>query len=236
MRTSASPAARASSNMPSPPLSDSGASPEVERVLPLLQRARASNRTLRRAVTLLEESAFRSVPPRYRSPGSLPFSFAACGQRCASERRSKRPTDDAVNPTHFADAKRVELGFVRYERLRTRRADTVLLSLAHVPRRAQPRHPEHGLQHLVVACAQHELVGRVRVRLERRVHRDAPRRASRVCAGIRGQLQCPARRRVARERSLKRVREDRRWRRGAQVLPAHGWAEHQIRRHSASWE
>ncbi|KAH8114952.1 hypothetical protein DFH11DRAFT_1590659 [Phellopilus nigrolimitatus] len=79
MRTSASPAVRASSNMPSmpsPPLSDSGASPEVERVLPLLQHARVSNRTLRCAVTLLEESAFRSVLPRYCSPGLLPVSFA----------------------------------------------------------------------------------------------------------------------------------------------------------------
>lgn len=56
----------------SPPLSDAGSSPECEQ---LSGKAVVANRALRRASTLPDESAMRCVPPRYRSPGSLPFSF-----------------------------------------------------------------------------------------------------------------------------------------------------------------
>ncbi|KAL5523609.1 hypothetical protein ACEPAG_7782 [Sanghuangporus baumii] len=57
----------------SPPLSDAGSSPECEQQA---GKAVVANRALRRAATLPDETAMRSVPPRYRSPGSLPFSFA----------------------------------------------------------------------------------------------------------------------------------------------------------------
>ncbi|KAL5507530.1 PCL5 [Sanghuangporus vaninii] len=57
----------------SPPLSDAGSSPECEQQS---GKAVVANRALRRAATLPDETAMRSMAPRYQSPGSLPFSFA----------------------------------------------------------------------------------------------------------------------------------------------------------------
>lgn len=65
------PSSRSTSCMPSPPLSDTSASPEVGR-LP----SYCDGRTLKRAATLPNAMAYRCVPPRYRQPGALPFSFA----------------------------------------------------------------------------------------------------------------------------------------------------------------
>ncbi|KAI5123700.1 hypothetical protein M0805_001726 [Coniferiporia weirii] len=64
------------SHMPSPPLSDFGASPEIGRVLPALQTTRASDRSLRRAATLPEGSAFGGISQSYRRSGSQAFAFA----------------------------------------------------------------------------------------------------------------------------------------------------------------
>lgn len=73
------PVTRCPSYMPSPPLSDASASPEIGRTIPALQ---PEHRTLKRATTIPDATAFRCVPPRYRQPGSLPFSFA--GPPCAA--------------------------------------------------------------------------------------------------------------------------------------------------------
>lgn len=67
----------------SPPLSDAGQSPEIQ-----LQRqtqmqrvpCRGAQRALRRTATLPtlpDETSMRSIPPRYRQNGSLPFAFAS---------------------------------------------------------------------------------------------------------------------------------------------------------------
>ncbi|THH09381.1 hypothetical protein EW145_g2060 [Phellinidium pouzarii] len=68
----ASSSSHSQSHMPSPPLSDSGASPEFGRVLPSLQPTKPFNRPLRRAVTLPDESAFTNRLQRYRSSALLP--------------------------------------------------------------------------------------------------------------------------------------------------------------------
>ncbi|KAH8105584.1 hypothetical protein DFH11DRAFT_1834068 [Phellopilus nigrolimitatus] len=68
--------------------------------------------------------AHRGIATDWPEPSSNIFEqdAQACGHvarrvgvRCASERPSKRPTDDAVDPAHFADAKLVILVPARYE-------------------------------------------------------------------------------------------------------------------------
>lgn len=64
------------SQTPSPPLSDAGSSPEFGKQSACAKLGTTRNlQSLRRAATLPDDLAFRSVPPRYRAPGSLPFAF-----------------------------------------------------------------------------------------------------------------------------------------------------------------